>query len=68
MGMIYPYSKAIISERVAAIYGTKVHLARGLGISRQALGVRIRSTLGSPYLHEWWEQLLGLRRAALRRE
>lgn len=65
MGMIYPHTTAIIGERVAAIYGTKVHLARGLGISRQALDVRIRSTLGSPYLHEWWEQLLGLRPGSL---
>lgn len=63
--MIYASAPGIIRARAVAIYGTQAHLARGLGISRQALAVRVRSTIFSAYLHEWWEALLGLRPGSL---
>lgn len=65
MGVTYEKAPGIIRARVAEIYGTQAHLARGLGVSRQGLAVRVRSTLKSAFLHEWWEGLLGLRRGAL---
>lgn len=65
MGVTYPKAPAIIQARAAAIYGTQTHLARLLGVTRQALAKRAKSTVRSRFLHEWWEGLLGLRHGAL---
>lgn len=65
MGVTYAQAPAIIRARVAVIYGTRTHLARQLGISRQALNKRVTSAGGSLFLHDWWEALLGLRRGSL---
>jgi hypothetical protein len=65
MGVTYEKAPGLIRKRVAVIYGTQAHLARQLGISRQALAVRVRSTLASGYLHEWWERLLLMKPGSL---
>jgi len=65
MGVVYAKAPGIIRARAVAIYGTQAHLARLLGVTRQGLAVRVKSTLHSRFLHEWWEGLLGLRHGAL---
>jgi hypothetical protein len=65
VGVTYPKALAIIQARAVAIYGTQTHLARLLGVTRQALAKRAKSTVRSRFLHEWWEGLLGLRHGAL---
>lgn len=65
MGLVYAKAPGIIRARAVEIYGTQSNLARLLGLTRQALAVRVKSTLHSRFLHEWWEGLLGLRHGAL---
>lgn len=56
----FPVVTEIIKARCVQVYGSMNRLALRLGMTRQALSMRVRSASRWHLTHAWWATVLGL--------